>query len=589
MTGGRAEIFSSRRSVVVAAVLVALTALIVYAGSLGGGFVFDDGFQILGNWWLEDASSLPEIFSSAAWGFDPERTSNYYRPLMHVVFMIDYHLFGFSPWGYHLVNIIAHALNSILVLLLALRLFTGEGEESSVVGAIKGSHLALASALIFAVHPVHSEAVAWVSAIPELGFTLFFLLSLYLYIRADGSKSCGAFVPWFSGLSFILALLFKETAVMLIFVIFAYDICLKSRVVKLKRYLPYLIILGAYITVKLTVSGGLAPKVQHDGLTAFLYFINIFPLIMDYIRLVFFPVDLNAFYLFHPILKVTEVRLVASLIIIIPFIALFVVSFRGKGRAASFAWLLALFTIMPALYIAGAGARGSAFAERYLYLPSAGFIIFLIYWLALFLRRFTPRRAALLFAVIIVVVSVAFAAAAVSRNRVWKDNYSLWKDTSQKTTGSDLVYVNLGSAADSLGLRDEALSAYERALKINPSSAEAHNNLGVLYYEIKEYGQSIKNYRAALTEITKSGDRAQVIENMGNVYYSMGELAEAAKSYRAAIEIKGAGVSADLLNKLGIALARSSRTKEAKESFERALEIEPSHVGAKENLKRVMD
>lgn len=583
----KADSFSSRRFVVYGAALVASLALVVYFNTLWAGFVFDDGFLILGNWWIRDAGSLSEIFSSPTWGFDPERTSNYYRPLMHVVFMIDYHLFGLSPWGYHLVNITVHALNSILVFFIALRLFAGLPGPTESDSALKGHHLAIASAILFALHPVHVEAVAWVSAISEVGFALFFLLSLYLYIAADEKKGLGSLLSW---LSFIAALLFKETAVMLIFVIVAYDLCLKRKAVasSLKRYIPYIIILGVYITVKLAVSGALTPRLQQEGLSGFQYFINIFPLIMDYLRLVFFPVRLNVFYQFHPVLTVVDFRLLASIIVIAPFVALFVIGYRGKRRAASFAWLLALFSIMPALYIAGAGARGSAFAERYLYLPSAGFIIFILYWFASFLRKFAPRRAATIFVVILVLLSAAYATGTVFRNRVWKDNYTLWKDSAGKTPDSELVYVNLGSAADSLGLRTEALNAYESALKINPRSAQAHNNLGVLYYETKEYGLSIENYEEALRDIVNQGERALIIENMGNVYYSMGSFKEAVERYQKALEIKGVSLNeASLLNKLGIALAGSGRFDEARQSFERALEITPSHVGARENLSKI--
>ncbi len=583
----KADIFSSRRPMVI---LVALAAAVVFANTLWHGFVFDDGFQVLGNRWIRDAGSLPEIFTTPAWGFDPERSSNYYRPLMHLVFMIDFHLFGLTPWGYHLVNIIVHAVNSILVYLLARHLFFGDEGHGEGGAVLKGAHLALASALLFALHPVHTEAVAWVSAIPELGFTLFFLLSLYLYIMAYENN--GRWVLPLSWLSFILALLFKETGVMLFFVVVAFDISFKKKGASgwglaLRRYLPYIIILIFYIIVKLLVSGGLVPKVQHEELSGFQYFINIFPLVSDYIRLIFFPVDLNAFYVFHPVLSVLDLRVLASIIVIAPFVVLFVINLRRKDRAAAFAWLLALLPLLPALYIAGAGARGSAFAERYLYLPSAGFLIFIIYWFACFLRRFVKRRANVIFVIVIVLACGVFSAATFARNNVWKDNYSLWKDSAQKTLDSDLVYVNLGSAADERGYKAEALSAYESALSLNPNSTEAHNNLGVLYFETKEYELSLKNYEEALEETTKQSDRALINENMGNVYYAMGSLGEAVGRYKEAVRIKGAGLKdASLLNKLGIALARSGRTKEARESFQKALDLDPSHIGARKNLER---
>jgi tetratricopeptide (TPR) repeat protein len=581
------------------AVLVALVAVAVYANTLWCGFVFDDGHVILNNEWITDFSYIGEVFLSSAWGFEAETSSNYYRPLMHVVFMIDYHIYGLSPWGYHLVNIIVHAVNSILVYLLACYLFCADEGNGEGAPVLKGSHLALASALLFAVHPVHVEAVAWVSAISELGFTLFFLLSLYLHIEAFGDgaaprRSSRILAP-LSWLSFIAALLFKETGVMLFFVVVAFNLSFKKKGERvggaaLRRYPPYIIILGAYIIVKLVLSGGLVPNVQHEELSGFQYFINIFPLIMDYIRLIIFPVDLNVFYIFHPVLSLFDFRLLASIIIIIPFVVLFVINVRNKERAATFAWLLALLSIMPALYIAGAGARGSAFAERYLYLPSAGFFIFIIYWFACFLGRLGKREAKVIFVTAIVLVCGVFAALTIMRNNVWKDNYTLWEDTARKTKDSELVYVNLGSAADALGHREEALRAYERALEINPRSAEAHNNLGTLFFEIKEYDLALANYSEGLKETTNPGNRVMINENMGNVYYNTGRFEEAAQRYRIAVEIKGKGLGfkeANLFYKLGLALARSGRLDEAKESFKRVLELNPAHVGAKEMLKKI--
>ena len=440
-------------------------------------------------------------------------------------------------------------------------------EQAGEGRAFKGSHLALASALLFAVHPVHVEAVAWVSAISELGFTLFFLLSLYLYAAAYGRATDQAgrslILSPLSWLCFIGALLFKETAVMFFFVIVAFDLCLKERGDRLpvRRYLPYLFVLGVYIVIKVFVSGGLVPMLQHEELSGFQYFINIFPLIFDYLRLMFFPVELNAFYIFHPILSVFDPGLLVSIIVIAPFVVLFVINIKGKERTAAFALLFALLPLLPALYIPGAGARGSSFAERYLYLPSAGFLIFVIYWFALFLERLWPRRAGVVFALVIVLAGGAFAAGTVLRNRVWKDNYTLWEDTARKTKDSELVYVNLGSAADALGHREEALYAYERALEINPRSAEAHNNLGTLFFEIKEYDLALANYAQGLKETTKSGNRAMINENMGNVYYSMGSFEQAVERYKKALEIKGA--DANLL-KLG------SASRSPKESFKGA-------------------
>ena len=188
-------IIASRRA---STSLLFVLAALVYAGTLLNGFVYDDLFQVVDNRWIRDPGSLGEIFTSPAWGFKQDSATNYYRPMMHVIFMAEYFIFGLNAWGYHLTNALLHAVNTVFVLLIALKLLSAPrstSEESFEIstddGNVRKKNIAFISAVIFAVHPVHTEAVAWVSSLPELSFSLFFLISLYTFMLALSSTVAG--------------------------------------------------------------------------------------------------------------------------------------------------------------------------------------------------------------------------------------------------------------------------------------------------------------------------------------------------------------------------------------------------------------
>jgi 4-amino-4-deoxy-L-arabinose transferase-like glycosyltransferase len=152
--GGLIERLGDRRSFALLA--IALVAFGIYANTLSNGFVYDDAKQILANRWITDPRYLGDILTHDVWGFWPERAaSSYYRPLMHVVYMMEYQVSGLSPWAYHLMNVLIHTGTSLLVFFVALQLLRRSGDTSSS----RSAGIAFLAALCFAAHPIHSEAV----------------------------------------------------------------------------------------------------------------------------------------------------------------------------------------------------------------------------------------------------------------------------------------------------------------------------------------------------------------------------------------------------------------------------------------------
>ncbi|MBI5234367.1 MAG: hypothetical protein HY880_08430, partial [Deltaproteobacteria bacterium] len=199
--------------------IIFIVSSVVYLNILPNGFIHDDNNQIVENPWLRDFRNLPAIFFSSVWSFLEEKgQSNYYRPVMHLVYMADYTIFGLKPWGWHLTSLVINSLNSVMVFVVTLKLLREKAANAAIPAA--------AGALLFAVHPVHTEAVAWAAGIPELTFAFFYLVSFYLYIQYRDTQRVVFLIS--SAISFFLSTLSKEPALTLPFALAAYDIFLRG-------------------------------------------------------------------------------------------------------------------------------------------------------------------------------------------------------------------------------------------------------------------------------------------------------------------------------------------------------------------------
>ncbi|MBI5598109.1 MAG: tetratricopeptide repeat protein [Deltaproteobacteria bacterium] len=542
----------------------------VYLNSVSGAFVFDDNYQVLGNPWIKDVSRIPEIFTSDVWAFKGVGVGNYYRPLMHLFYMLSYHVFGLKPWGFHLVNMLFHAGVSVLVFLVALRLFKdGEGVEPG------GSLIpAFVAAVFFAVHPIHTEAVAWIAGLPEVSFTFFYLLSFYLYTRAGGTGQ------WGFGLSlvfFFMAALSKETALTLPLLIFAYDYSsgekasLRSR---LKRYIPYLLVAGVYFVLRTYAIKGFAPLKSHSDLSGYEYFINIFPLFVRYLGKLVLPVNMNALYVFHPVSSILEWKGMFALIFTLAFAA-FAYYMRKRSRLIFLSLLWIALPLLPVLYIPALGKN--AFADRYLYLPSAGFTMLLSMGLC---RLAASRRKAFLL-VPVVAVTGLYSAGTIKRNPVWKDGLALWGDVVRKSPDAYEAHENLGAAYHNLGLADEAVKEYLKALELNPYHALAHYDIGVVYGEHGLVDKAIEEYRISLR---LNPYAANAHNNLGSAYYEKGLMDEAVKEYLKALELNPYHALAHY--NIGVVYGEHGLVDKAIEEYRISSKLDPDYANAHNNLGR---
>lgn len=596
--------FLSFRHIAISIILAVSVA--VYLNTLSNDFVYDDTVQVLQNPWIKDVKFIPAIFTSDVWAFRGEGPSNYYRPLLHIIFMIDYYIFGLNPLGFHLVNIVFHAVVSVLVFLIASMLINHPTRRekrlsSPLTGEERGEGkynflFPLIAAILFATHPIHTEVVAWVSGIPELSFTLFYLLSFYFYIKADGEYGRHFLL---SILFFFLSTLCKETALTLPILLIAYDYSFKNishplrenhnnsslplrerikvRVI-IKRYLPYLIVSGIYFIIRTYAIGGFAPLKIHTELSNYEYFINIFPLFIQYLEKLILPINLNAFYVLHPISSILEWKGIISIIITINFILAIYFTHKAN-KLAFFSLLWIVIPLLPVLYIPALGE--ATFADRYLYLPSVGFVIIVAVGVER-ICQLKVLREATVFAIILILIAIIclYSTGIIKRNYIWKSDYTLWLDTVWKSPGGGSPHYNLGNAYYNQGQFNKAIQEYLTALRLNPDHAKAHHNLGVAYYNQGQFNEAIQEYLIAL-RLNPYDTVAH--NNLGNVYYSQGHLNKAIQEYITALKLNPDYVEAHY--NLGVAYMEKGLEHMAKEEFEIVLKLRPDLLLARQFLE----
>jgi tetratricopeptide (TPR) repeat protein len=544
-------------------VVLLLASFSVYANALTNGFVYDDNWQVLKNEWMKEVKFIPEIFSKSVWAFETEHSSsNYYRPFMHLIYMINYHIFGLSPWGFHLVNILFHGGVTALVFLITVDFLHKSSPSVSNASLLP----ALIAALLFATHPIHTEAVTWVAGIPDLSFTFFSLLSFYFYTR---SQTTGNYLS--SIMSFSIAVFCKEPALTLPIFLVAYDYLYRKEenrsTVRLSRYIPFISVAIIYLILRAYALGGFAPKQRHAELSNFQYIINVFPLFIQYIKKIFVPLDLNAFYVFHPIASLYEMRGWLSLIITALFVFFSYVAWK-KQRAVLFGLIFFAIPLLPVLYIPGLGEN--TFAERYLYLPSVGLSILVAFFIK-WARTEMPKVGYGVALMSFLLIGI-YSAGTINRNVVWKDNATLYIDTIKKSPGASIIRNNYGNILERKGRIDEAIEQYQAALTANPNYDVAHSNLGLAFFNKGLIDEAIEQYRIAL-KLNPAYSNAY--NNLGVAYGASGSIDKAIEQLHISIKLNAA--NADAYSNLGRAYREKGLLDKSIEYFETAVKLDPAN------------
>jgi tetratricopeptide (TPR) repeat protein len=576
-------------------VTIPLFAVALYANALRNGFVYDDVAQVVMNPWIKSIGNIAAVFTSGAWGFSGD-VGNYYRPLMHIFYMLVHSVFGLNPLGFHLFNILLHAGNSALVFFLTSRLLPEEQAEvkyeqkerrlSFFSTSSLSSTLFLSppfiAALLFASHPIHTEAVSWIGGIPDLSFTFFCLTSLYVYMHLPAARVPSLDRNYLLSLAlFFLATLCKETALAFPLVLIAYDHAMREdRPGPLRRiagYLPFFAVAAAYFLLRFHALGSLAPVKRHAELSTYQYVINVFPLLRDYVVKLLLPMNLSVFYSFRPVSSVLEASAMSAVIFVAVLTALVLIAYK-KNKRVFFFLMLMLIPLLPVLYIPALGEN--PFAERYLYLPSLGFVL-LLSLVFRYARGANPKGAAAFGAAICLLLAI-YSAATAKRNHVWKDEHTLWQDAVMKSPDAAIAHYNFGLVLYKEGALDKAIAQYQAALRLQPSP-KVYNDLAVAYNDIGLTDRAIELFHVA---IQLSPNFADAHNNLGVAYIYKGLYEKAVEHLKIAVRLDPSFSGA--YSNLGLSYEGLGMREEAISSYQRALQLDADNATARNNLDSLL-
>ncbi len=551
------------------AVVLASLAFLPYLNSLHNGFVYDDFEQVLINPYIRNFHHLREIFTTSVWSFmgDFRGSSNYYRPIMSLGYLFCYHFFGLRAMGFHLANVLANVGVVLLVFLVTLQMF-------------RSSAVALAAASIFALHPVHSEAVNWIAAVTELELALFYLLTFLFFLasaRVAGKRSALAQVVMSA--CYVLALLSKEQALTLPLLAAVYEHFFRddraetTRLQKLQRYGSLWLLAVVYLVFRIHYLGRFAPLVSLPKFGVKEVVISALALIGRYGWKLIWPRELCAYYVFPAGMAALH-RWALGGVVVLAVCALLFVLLRKFNRQAAFGVIWLLASLAPVLNIRW--MTTNPFAERYLYLASVGFSWIvgwagIQWWNSLAARRSRWRMALPLTAALLAMLSIFRI---VARNRDWRDNLTFYTATLAVSPDAFYIHNNLGTVYWGQGNTPAAEKEWRTALRLAPGNEYALHNLGLVASAEKRYGDAETLFLRALAIRPNYSDGHL---DLGKIYEATGRLPEAEAQLLAAEKLSPLNVRAR--NALSEFYFDRRRVPEAEAEARRSVEIEPTPQG----------
>ncbi len=567
-------IFNSKKSLIA---FILFFSAAIYINTLANGFVFDDHAIVLNNSWIKSARNIPDIFLSSVWKFEEGyATSDYYRPMMHIIYLAQFHLFGFKPWGWHLMNVLAHSINGVLVFLVASVLLKRDGSSDPAYKYL----FPFIAAAIFTSIPVNSEAVSWVACVTELFYTMFFLLAFYLYILFSERGGRGYYL--LSLAAFFAATLFKEPAVLLPLILAGYDYSRKQAAPSIiKRYGPYMAIAAIYLLLRTyALKGGAREVFIEDPLMQSL---AVFPAFAAYLYKLILPVRLSPFNLIDPV-SAKDPGFILSVFITLAFISA-VFFFRRISRAVIVFGMIITIPILPTFYLLFQNAETyniAVVSERYLYLPTAGFAMLVSFCLDMAFSKIKKVKTRAVFILSIFAVIGVYATAAAARTYAWRNDYTLWKKTADDHPSNYFAHFMLGKSYIEDNNERMALAEFKESIRSRPRFTGSHHSLGLLYYSHGRLNDAEDEFRQVLA--INPGNKA-ALYNIGLIYMDTGRWAESIEVLSTALRYSKGKDSLNILNALAISYVKTGRLDRARTSIDEALRIEAGNKEALENLR----
>ncbi|OHB86388.1 MAG: hypothetical protein A3J73_05615 [Planctomycetes bacterium RIFCSPHIGHO2_02_FULL_38_41] len=621
-------------------IILVILPLCAFLNTLFNGFVYDDISVLEENYFIRNLGNIPKVFSKEYFRLANELS---YRPVVTLSYFIDYAIWRYNPFGYHLSNVILHAANCVLLYLLLVQL-------------TKVRLAALFSAVIFSIHPCTTEAVNCLSYREDIFVATFSFLACLCLIKsvriyhyscktstsyhvktknrqADGQCSqtfASRYWMWIyyagSLLFYLLSLLSKESAIVVPLFILLYWFLFrrksgpslhlnqsenknsvihslsednehsshtKLRWIKyfVSYYLGYILVSIFYLCIRfLVLKNPLEISASYVKGSIPINFMTMSKVLSSYIKLMFLPTHLSADYTIAEVLSAFDVSFVISIILLT---AVGVIIFKTVNKTKTYSLFMLYFfvSLLPVLNIV---PIGHIMADRYLYLPVAMFcpvIGGLLFYnrpsrLSVDIQRKLPVYSYYsvltrnyIVIPVVSIICITFFVRTMLRNMVWRSEFVFWTKILKEQPGNWDAHNNLGRYLFNQGRLDAAIDELEMAVKLKENFPEGHNSLGTMYIEKGLIDKAIIEYRKALKYMPVF---PHAYYNLGNACVKKGLIDDGIAFFNKAIS---QGMYApQVFNNLGSAYLKKGMMDEAIVQYQKALLVSKDFAEPHSNI-----
>jgi len=549
--------------------LLVMCTVAVYWQVINHDFLnFDDGQYVTENAVVQSGLTLHGL----KWAFTTTYTTNWH-PLTWLAHMLDCELYGTNPAGHHVTGLLFHLTNTVLLFLLLKRL-TGAHWRSACV------------AMLFAIHPLHVESVAWVSERKDVLSTFFWMVSIWFYYDYVKTKQKIRYLLALT--AFTLGLMSKPMLVTLPFVLLLLDYWplnrftfddVKNQAVELKVTLKY-IVFEKLPFFALTITSALIAISVGDVQTVQDFTVwgrigNALVSYVAYLSDMFWPHPLIIFRP-HP----GELPLWQPLLALLLLIAvtLFVLWQGRRQRFLPVGWFLYLGVLVPVIGLVQVGIQ--ARADRYTYVPLIGIAIILVWGGAYLTRNWKSRQKPLM--AVGALVTLVLMTCTYYQVGIMKNSMTAFEHVVKYAPDAHYAHNNLALAYKNSGDFNKAIEHFSEAIRIKPDKYEAYNNRGVAYFNKQEYDKAVVDYQMVLNH---APDHVEARNNLGNIFQIQGKLDQAIEQYKRALQ--AAPNHPEVNNNIGSAYFSKRDFPKAIEYFLMAVNANPFYLSARTNLARV--
>lgn len=550
----------------IALISIVFLGTIIYSNSFNCSFQLDDKHNIIDNETIRDLTNLKGM-----WEIGASRIVAFYS------FALNYHFGELNVWGYHFVNLIIHLINSFLVYKLVALIFSSPAVKNNTI-ARQGNSIALVAALLFLTHPLATGAVTYIVQRMASMVAMFYLLSIFCYGKARMSQGKSKYAL-FTGsfLSAMFAFFTKENAYTLPFALVLFEIYFIQTgklQVNVRKPSTYFVLLGfigfvAFVFTRFSfnVLAPLAPtKYNAYEITSENYFYTQLNVLVKYIQLLIVPVNQNLDYDFPLSRNLFEWPTFLNGLLLLSLLGLGVFLYN-KNRLLSFG--IVWFFLTMAIESSFIPITDLIFEHR-TYLPSFGYFLLLATLLYMYLWE---KQRNLLLVVVFLMIGIN-TSLAYSRNKVWKDELTMWTDVVAKSPNKARAYMNRGYAYGNKQQWPQAIADFTKVNEINPNyHAAAYYNLGMAYWTLGQREKSLQNYSQACVVDTMYAD---AYYGRAVAYFYMNEPDKAFDDYTKVIRINPRYDKAYFSR--GIIYANQQRWAEAIADYSKAIDINPNNT-----------